>query len=266
MDDAEVADRAQIAHNVARLGHAGGDATGVEIDLPGGNRRSGGQAGGFGGGGCHLANHLFRFEQVGHQRGVEADFIQQGGIEATLPQVVGHAVKGGVAVAGHGPPGQLEGDVTVDGQGFVQLLEGVRAVVLFPEEIDDGRVVFQPVAGQLKDAFFADGLFEPLHLAGGPAVHQIVGVMERIVVPINQNQRGQRRGDGQPPNVAGRDAGLNHHRPDEATGGLPIVGGVMLRPARLFVDEGVLFKGKAAHLSFSVNDAGFRAAGSVIKP
>ncbi len=161
-------------------------ATGVPSGQTGGCRRCGG----------HRADDLLAAGKRRQDGGVDADGSQQFRVEALVHQVIGHAIEGCRANVGHRLPGQLQGDVAVDSQGFPDTPIRIGAVLPFPQQIDKGRMIFDAVAGELLDARFAHVLFEPGHLRSRTPIHQVVGAVDGVVIAIHHHQRRQRRRDG----------------------------------------------------------------------
>ena len=93
-------------------------------------------------------------------------------IERMVPvTMVSDAVEGSATVVHHGLTGELEGDEAINGERLVDPLEGVRPVVLLPQQIHQRGVVLDSVGRKPHDPLFTDVLLQPLDLTSGAPVH-----------------------------------------------------------------------------------------------
>ena len=159
--------------------------------------------------------------------------------------------------------GETQTDVVFRQHYFADALPVLRLVFADPQEFREREIRQRRIAGQLDEAFEADGAIELFRLRFRPLITPDERGANDFVVFIEQDGAVHLAGETDSGDGTGIEAGKLQRFANGQSGRAPPVARVLLRPARLRAGKvGVLFRAGGEDRAEIVENDGARAAGS----
>ena len=264
--DAEVAAGAQVHLNVAGFGHPSSHPARAAVHLACRYRCPGSKTRRVGSARRDVPHDGIALVQGRKERGSKADLREEARIEAPVQQVVRNPIEGGSRVVSTRHARQLVRDEAVDAERLCHPRKRVGPMLTLPQQVHDDRVVIEPVLRDLKEAGLTNRSLELLDLLLGAAVHEIVGALDRISVPIDHDKRRERRGNGDSLHLGGGGAASLMQRFMRRQAAGQYSHGIVLRPPWMRRQYGVLLERIGPQGPLRVDEGSLRSARTEVDP